>query len=227
MIRLLVNILRLRPILAVRNNTTAAKSFFDLFPKNFPGGGPPQDSFVISPRSLRREYRMLQSEHHPDILIGAASLRNEGSGTTDDEVSSILNRAYTTISNPYTRLAHFIEIHHPDKIDISQDDTSKKLIEKIQSQSEESSLEYKDMLMTVLDAHESLEFANSEDDLDPLSNENNERIQQTEEIIEQLLKQEPLNWDKILLEAIRLKYWVNIQNGIKDWEPGKPVLLTH
>lgn len=213
--------------MAVRTQSTAVKSFFNLFPKSFPNGGPPQDSFIISPRSLRREYRMLQSEHHPDILIGAATLKNEASGSTNDELSSILNKAYSTISNPYTRLAHFIETHHPDKIDISQDETSKKLIEKLQSQSEESSLEYKDMLMTVLDAHESLEFANSEDDLDPLSSENNERIQQTEETIEQLLKQEPLNWDKILVEAIRLKYWINIQNGIRDWEPGKPVHLTH
>lgn len=221
------NILKFRPVMAVRTQSTAVKSFFNLFPKSFPNGGPPQDSFIISPRSLRREYRMLQSEHHPDILIGAATLKNEASGSTNDELSSILNKAYSTISNPYTRLAHFIETHHPDKIDISQDETSKKLIEKLQSQSEESSLEYKDMLMTVLDAHESLEFANSEDDLDPLSSENNERIQQTEETIEQLLKQEPLNWDKILVEAIRLKYWINIQNGIRDWEPGKPVHLTH
>lgn len=35
------------------------------------------------------------------------------------------------------------------------------------------------------------------------------------------------DWDPTIMEAIRLKYWVNIQNGIKEWEQGKPVHLTH
>ena len=33
--------------------------------------------------------------------------------------------------------------------------------------------------------------------------------------------------DELIMEAIRLKYWVNIANACKEWEPGKPVHLTH
>ncbi|WEJ94098.1 hypothetical protein PSN45_001577 [Yamadazyma tenuis] len=206
--------------------TTTLKSYFDLFPKSFPGGGPPSDPFKVAPKALRREFRLLQSEHHPDILIGSQALSKSPEASSGD-FSAFLNKAYTTIQNPYTRVSHLIELYHPQHPDISQDDVSKKMIEKFQSESEESSLEYKGMLMTVLDAHESLEFANSEEDLEPLSDENKVRIEETEETIDQLLIETPIDWDKVMLEAIRLKYWVNIQNGIKDWEPGKPVLLTH
>lgn len=212
------------------SSSPTIKSFFELFPKTFPSGGPPADAFRVPQKSFRREFRILQSENHPDILMGSAALHKDSgasSGPTSDNFSAILNKAYTTLLNPYTRLAHFIELHHPQHLDISQDDVSKDLISKFQSQSEESSLEYKSMLMTVLDAHEALEFASKEQDLDELSEENLQRIEACEEAIEQLLQQLPLNWDKIMLEAIRLKYWVNIQNGIKEWEPGKPVHLTH
>lgn len=204
---------------SIRQYSTKIKSYFELFPKSFPSGGPPKDPFTIHSKNLRREFRVLQSEHHPDILIGTSQ--------EEANFSSILNKAYTNLQNPYSRISHVIELNHPDNLDISQDDTSKKIIEQIQNQSEQSLLEYKNMLMTVLEAHEHLEFAESEEDLDPLSEENNERIQETEEIIDDLLKQEPINWDKVLIEAIRLKYWVNIESGIRDWEPGKPVNLTH
>lgn len=205
--------------LGLRCYSSSVHSLFQLFPNTFSQGGPPKDPFLIPTRSLRREFRSLQSEHHPDIL-GA-------SGNASDNFSSILNKAYSTISNPYTRVCHVIELHHPEHIDITQDEVSKHLIAKFQSDSDANSLEYKDMLMVVLEAHEALEFANDEGELEPLEEENQGRIDSCEEVIDSLLKQQSLDWDKIMLEAIRLKYWVNIQNAIKEWEPGKPVHLTH
>lgn len=210
------------------SSSRSIKSFFDLFPATFPAGGPPKDSFLVNDRQLRREYRLLQSENHPDIVIGSAALNKAKELDGAENVfSSLINKGYTTIRNPYTRIAHFIELHHPDHLDITQDDVAKSLIANFQSSSNESSLEYKEMLMMVLEAHESLELATNENDLDDLSDENDARIEQSAERIELLLKKQPLNWDNLMMEAIRLKYWVNIQNGIKEWEPGKPVHLTH
>jgi len=83
------------------------------------------------------------------------------------------------------------------------------------------------MLMMVLEAHESLELATQDQDLEALSEENDERIVESEEAIGKLLETKPLNWNGIMMEAVRLKYWINIQKGIKDWEPGKPVNITH
>ncbi|CAG84584.2 DEHA2A06974p [Debaryomyces hansenii CBS767] len=209
------------------SNATTIKSYFDLFPQTFPDHGPPNESFMINPRRLRREYRTLQSEHHPDIVIGSAALSKSGDNGVDDKFSSLLNKAYSTISNPYSRIAHLIEVNHPDHLDITQDDISKRLISDFQSSSDERSMEYKNMLMMVLEAHESLELATQDQDLEALSEENDERIVESEEAIGKLLETKPLNWNGIMMEAVRLKYWINIQKGIKDWEPGKPVNITH
>lgn len=212
------------------SNAKTVKSYFDLFPQTFPDHGPPNESFTIRTRQLRREYRVLQSENHPDIVIGSAALSrltDSDSEKVDDKFSSLLNKAYSTIINPYSRIAHLIEVNHPDHLDITQDEISKKLIADFQSSSDERSLEYKNMLMTVLEAHESLELASQDQDLEALSEENDERIVESEKAIEKLLQTKPIDWNNVMMEAVRLKYWINIQKGIKDWEPGKPVNITH
>ncbi|EMG51145.1 JAC1 J-type co-chaperone JAC1 [Candida maltosa Xu316] len=192
----------------------STQSFYKLFPKNFPHGGPPKDSFIINDRDLRREYRSLQSENHPDV-------------SSDTAASSNINKAYTTLKNPYTRIAHFIHLYSPNHVDITEDSVAKKIISEYQRKSTETSMDYKDMLMSVLEAHEQLELAESENQLETLEVENNERIEKTESKIEHVLQQPNINWDDLIMDAIKLKYWVTIQNGIKEWEPGKPVHLTH
>lgn len=211
---------------AVRTYAARVSNYFEMFPKCFPAGGPPKDQFTINLRQLRREYRNLQSEHHPDIVMGSAALSSELAPHSDD-TSALINRAYTTIRNPYARVAYVIQLQHPDHIDITRDEVLKQLISEFQSNSAEYSAEYKMLLMTVLEAHESLELANTEADLETLSSENEERIEDSQQKIEQLLGHDPVVWNDVIMEAIRLKYWVNIANGIKEWEPGKPVHLTH
>lgn len=214
----------LRPMIQTRTYAEV-RNFFQFFPKCFPDGGPPADLFIVNPRQLRREYRGLQSEHHPDIVIGLAALANKA-GPSDD-ASALINKAYSTLSNPFTRAAYVIELLLPEHLDITQDETSKALIARFQADSHEYSLNYKVLLMTVLEAHEALEMASSEADLEGLSEENSRQIQETEERIQQLLSEKDIPWDSVIIEAIRMKYWVNIANGIKEWEPGKLVHLTH
>lgn len=209
----------------LRLYSTNTKSFFDLFPKSFPAGGPPADPFTVNLRQLRREYRSLQSEHHPDIVMGSSALLE--SKTAEDNTSAVINKAYSTLRNPYTRAAYVVELQHPEHLDITQDEVAKQLISKFETGSEDYLLDYKMLLMTVLEAHEAMEMATTEADLEVLSQENDERIEETERKLEHLLSQKPIQWDAVLIESIRMKYWVNIANGIKGWEPGKPVLLTH
>jgi molecular chaperone HscB len=216
------------------DNQKVVKSYFDLLPRTFPDGAPPNGSFFVDAKSLRREFRTLQSENHPDIILGSSVLNENKNGSdgdgaerTDDKFSALLNRAYSTLKNPYSRIAHIVELNHPEHPDITRDEVAKDLIAQFQTALPESSLEYKEMLMNVLEAHEQLEMATLETDLDTLSQENDERIRASEETIDSLLKQHPLNWDLVMMEAIKLKYWVNIHQAIRDWEPGKPVHLTH
>ena len=216
------------------NNQKVVKSYFDLLPRTFPHGAPPNGSFFVDTKSLRREFSTLQSENHPDIILGSSVLNenknvsdSDGTERADDKFSALLNRAYSTLKNPYSRIAHIVELNHPEHPDITRDEVAKDLIAQFQTALPESSLEYKEMLMNVLEAHEQLEMATLETDLDTLSQENDERIHASEETINNLLKHEPLNWNLVMMEAIKLKYWVNIQQAIRDWEPGKPVHLTH
>lgn len=195
--------------LAVARGYASAQTYFDLFPQSFPRGGPPADDFSVSARQLRREYRSLQSEHHPDVA---------GSG----DGSVYINRAYTTVRNPFSRAAYVVQLHHPEHLDMTLDEVSKAIIARY-----EHTLNYKTLLMTVLEAHEALELAGSEADLADLAAANSERIAATEATLTALLKQDPVPWDDVVIEAIRMKYWVNIDNGIREWEPGKPVHLTH
>lgn len=213
----------------LRRYSNAPKSYFDFFPKSFPHGGPPRDLFSVNARTLRREFRNLQSEHHPDVAIRSRSesAENWSGAETDDNLSALINKAYTTLRNPYTRAAYILQEHHPDHLDIAQDDVAKETISRLQELSPEYSVEYKQLLLTVLEVHEALEMAASEADLEVLEAENESRIQETSDCIETLLQENPIRWEAVVIEAIRMKYWVNIANGIKEWEPGKPVHLTH
>lgn len=207
-----------------RKYSTAPPSLFAVFPQNYPHGGPPHDPFHASPKLLRREYRHLQSTHHPDVARTPTLL----AGPDADNALADINRAYTTLRNPYSRIAHFVELHHPRHLDITHDEVAKSLIAHFQTNSPLRSLEYKDMLMTVMEAHEVLEMATHESELDELAGENDARIAESERLLDVLVAPWPhVDWDDITMEAIRLKYWVNIQNGIKEWEPGKQVHLTH
>ena len=91
--------------------TYLTASFYELFPKTFHMVAP-QDSFIVNDKSLRREYRSLQSESHPDI-------------SSDTIKSSNINRAYTTLKNPYTRIAHFIHLKLPNHVNITDDAVAK------------------------------------------------------------------------------------------------------
>lgn len=212
---------------SLRRYALTEKTHFQLFPKSFPAGGPPKDAFQVNPRLLRREYRALQSQNHPDVVMGSSAFtENTASTTANDSASLAINNAYTMLKNPYTRAAYIIQLQHPDHIDITQDEVSKEFIAKVQASSEQS-LNYKELLMTVLEAHEALELATLEADLEHLEQENSAKMLESEQKLEDLLQESPVPWEQFIIETIRLKYWVNIANGIKEWEAGKPVLLTH
>lgn len=195
-------------------------NLFQCFPQAFPNAGPPHDSYLVNVALLRREYRLLQSISHPDknnIFQGRAA----GNASLD------INRAYSVIKNPYLRAAHAVHLHHPSNIDISQDDASKAFLSSLDGKLPIESMEYKRMLMEVLEVHESLQFATGESDLKPITLENEQRMAASENAVEKLFRTHPVQWDALLLEIIRLKYWVNIDNAIRNWEPGKPIVSAH
>lgn len=79
--------------------------------------------------------------------------------------------------------------------------------------------------MEVLEAREMIEEAGSEEELVGLKEENEERIRQSLEVLEQAFEDDDLSVAKS--EAVKLRYWMNIRESIEAWEPGKPVVLQH
>lgn len=79
--------------------------------------------------------------------------------------------------------------------------------------------------MEVLEAREEIEEAQNEEDLWPMKVINEERIKGSLKRLGELFKEDDLENAKI--EAVRLRYWVNIRESLNSWEKGKPVVLAH
>ncbi|RYC63203.1 hypothetical protein CHU98_g2987 [Xylaria longipes] len=79
--------------------------------------------------------------------------------------------------------------------------------------------------MLVLETRECIEEAQEEADLEGLKIENDERIAESEDRLEELFAADDL--DAAKAETVRLRYWVNVRESINNWEKGKPIVLEH
>jgi molecular chaperone HscB len=96
-------------------------------------------------------------------------------------------------------------------IDVAEDETAK--------------VEDPELLMEVLDTREEIENAGEEEELEELKRINDERIEQSEGVLDEAFRKDDLV--KAKEEAVRLRYWVNIKESLDGWEKGKPVVLVH
>jgi molecular chaperone HscB len=118
-----------------------------------------------------------------------------------------LNKAYITLKSPLTRAQYLLELHG---IDLTN---------------ETGTQEYTDQatLFDVLDIHESLESIDDEEELTKYKQENDERIKESVKKLEELFGSE--QWDQAARECIKLKYWMNIDNAVKNWDGGVSPLI--
>ncbi|KAL6886600.1 hypothetical protein HDV57DRAFT_394643 [Trichoderma longibrachiatum] len=175
---------------------------YDIFPETLPLGPPPAGHFPIDTRALRREFLRLQSRHHPDMhASGPPKTRAEAT-------SALINEAYRTLSNPLLRAQYLLSLRG---VDVATDETM---------QVDDPSL-----LALVLEAHEEISEAESEEDLAALRRTNDERIRESEEVLERAFREDDVQAAK--KEAVRLRYWVNIKESLDNWEEGRPVVLQH
>lgn len=86
-------------------------------------------------------------------------------------------------------------------------------------------LDDQELLMEVLEAREEIEEAKTEDDLFPLKTVNDARIEGSLKTLEKCFAEDDLEMAKV--EAVRLRYWVNIRDSLHAWEKGEPVVLVH
>lgn len=198
---------------SIRYLATEKQDYFKLFPQTFEKGlGPPATSYIVDLKKLRKEYRLLQSKNHPDLKKNISELAGSDPGSSAEDMSSFINTAYTTLKDPLKRAQYILKKNA--NIDVTNDETSQTY-----------QFKDKELLMNILEIHEQLETLATETDLNRLQNENEERIESSELNLTRFFKEE--DYESAAIETIKLKYWYNIQNALKEWENGKPVQLTH
>ncbi|TWU77809.1 hypothetical protein ED733_001077 [Metarhizium rileyi] len=184
-----------------QHSSHSSQTLYSLFPETLPDGPPPNGHFPIDRRSLRGEFLRLQSRFHPDLH--PPSSKAQAAAT-----SAALNNAYKTLSNPLLRAQYLLSLQG---VDVANDETLK--------------VEEPELLALVLEAHETIEGAACPADLHALSADNEERISQSEHVLETAFREHDL--DRAKKEAVRLRYWVNVRDALSDWEEGKPAILQH
>jgi molecular chaperone HscB len=80
-------------------------------------------------------------------------------------------------------------------------------------------------LMEVMEAQEAVEEAQTEEEVEGLKRENSERMRATEEVMGRAFEEGDVQRAKV--ECVRLKYWVSLEQVLRDWEPGREVRLVH
>ncbi|CAF9924846.1 MAG: hypothetical protein GOMPHAMPRED_003730 [Gomphillus americanus] len=190
-----------RSYVSGNKGSTGPISHYDLFPSTLQAGPPPKGRFGIDVPRLRKEFLQLQAKAHPDMHAGQDKAKAEG-------LSMRLNEAYRTLQNPLLRAQYLLSLRG---VEIAEDETAK--------------VEDPDLLMEVLDAREAIEDAQSEDDLTPIKQANDTRIEDSISILDKAFDAD--NIEIATTEAVRLRYWINIEESLKAWEKGKPVVLVH
>ncbi|KAK5071551.1 hypothetical protein LTR51_006032 [Lithohypha guttulata] len=200
-------------------------NYYTLFPKTLPSGPPqPQSSlpdsstitnpnkpppvFHINPRELRHEFLKLQSLHHPDKFQAGTVAHQRAYA-----LSTLLNNAYKTLSDPLLRSQYLLQLLYD--IDVTTEDNSTHPSDP-------------ETLMVVMEAQEELENVNKEggeEVVQRLKEENGTRIWRTEKELGSAFEEG--DKERARDESVKLKYWMSLQSGLNEWEPGKEVRLTH
>ncbi|KXT04634.1 hypothetical protein AC578_2097 [Pseudocercospora eumusae] len=176
------------------------QSHYDFFPQTFPQGPPPKTSFSPDLKQLRKEFLQLQAKAHPDLAPQDQKRRAEA-------LSMRINEAYKTLQSPLRRAQYLLS---QQGIDV-EDETAK--------------LDDSSLLMEVMEAREAVEEVEDEEQLNEIRAENNGRIEESVRVLEDAFRDN--EFEKAAQEAIRLRYWVNIEESIQGWEKGNGGGILH
>jgi len=177
------------------------KTHYELFPNTLPSGPPPDGPFHIDNRQLRNEFLRLQAVAHPDRHPPELKRRAEAT-------SARINEAYKTLQNPLLRSQYLLSLQG---INVAEDETAK--------------VDDPALLMEVLETREQIESAESDAEIEQLKALNNERIEESEGILDDAFRRHDIEVAKV--ESVKLRYWINIKDSLDHWEQGKPVILVH
>lgn len=148
-------------------------------------------SYDVSESELKKIYRQLQSEFHPDKF----SQKNENDRQISEEISSFVNKAYFTLTNPYERGMYLLKLNnHP----FNEGD--------IQLAS--------DFLMRIVESNEELEEISSAEELEQFDKSNEKEIRELSEKVSAAFLAGDFSAAKSDLN--KMKYFLSIKNRIRE-----------
>jgi molecular chaperone HscB len=178
---------------------------YHLFPQTLPSGPPPHGPFTPDLRQLRKEFLQLQASAHPDR-------HPEERKAYAQALSARINEAYKTLSSPLLRAQYLLSLRG----DHSHSDDATQLGDGKGDQ---------ELLLEVLELRERIEDAETEAEVEGMRAENEERLAESVKALEEAFARDDL--EAARREAVRLRYWVNVGDTLREWERGKPALLQH
>ena len=118
-----------------------------------------------------------------------------------------VNEAYKTLQDPLKRAQYLLSLRGIDVED------------------ESAKLEESELLMEVMEAREAVEEVENEEQLTGIRRENNEKIDASVRVLSEAFAASDM--DRAAQEAVRLRYFVNIEESIQGWEKGKGGGVLH
>ncbi|KAI7354082.1 hypothetical protein D0862_06003 [Hortaea werneckii] len=182
------------------NNAQAPQTHYDFFPSTFPSGQPPNAPFTPDLKQLKKEYIQLQAQSHPDHAPAGQERHAEA-------LSMRINEAYRTLSDPLKRAQYLLSLRGIDVED------------------ESAKMSGGPLLMEVMEAREAVDEVEDEEGLTEIKAENDGRIAQSVGVLDEAFAREDV--ERAAEEAIRLRYWMNIEESIRGWEKGKGGGVIH
>ncbi|KAG2178092.1 hypothetical protein INT43_003345 [Umbelopsis isabellina] len=158
--------------------------------------------YDVDVKKLRLIFLRKQQQVHPDSYAQKSTEEYQ----LAQNQSSFLNKAYNTLKEPLARAQYMLALNG---IEVS----------------ESESLEDPELLMEVMEVREQMEDCETEEDIEKLRLDNEEKIEHTASQLTKAFKSKDLEEAKAL--AVQLQYWDNIRRAIVDWAPGKRIELQH
>lgn len=149
------------------------------------------ETFDVNPGELTTKFRQLQGVLHPDKFSNASDDEKEFSA----DISSLVNKAFRTLSNPLDRGLYLLELHG---VAILEENTSFN----------------KEFLFEIMELNEELESISNIVELKAFHSKNKEMLNSIQKKVSELFtSQEIPNARTALME---MKYYVTLEEKIKE-----------
>lgn len=157
----------------------------------------------------------LQAAAHPDFHhdqgVPAGRHSHSSARAKAEALSSLINEAYRTLASPLLRAQYLLQQQH--SIDLAGDESTV------------GGAADMDLLMAVIEVREEIEQAQTEADLEPIRTANRARMQACEASLEKAFAADDV--EAARRATMELRYWVNIDDALRNWERGKDIVLEH